>query len=92
MIEVVVRVAGGDGEIACEWQQLWSKRTSAVLAAQYVLRQALSSAVLAPTRELVPGVSQALNVVGAYQKTVANARFVRQFAQAATEAYAQLPA
>jgi hypothetical protein len=78
--------------IACEPQQLWGKRTSAVLAAQYVLSQAFSSAVIAPAKELVPGISQALDVMGAYQKTLANARFVRQFAQAATEAYAQLPA
>ena len=78
--------------LACEPQQLWGKRPSATMAAQYVLKQAFSRALVAPTKEFVPGISQVLDVVGAYQKTLANARFVRQFAQAATEAHAQLPA
>jgi hypothetical protein len=60
-------------------------------AGSFLLKQLVKRAALRPAKRAVPGLGNALALLGTYQKTLDSARYVHQFALTAAEAYPALP-
>lgn len=60
-------------------------------AGRYLLKQLVNRAALRPAKRAVPGLGNAMALLGMYQTTLESARYVHQFALMAAEQFPALP-
>ena len=72
-------------QLACAPQLLWQGPNALRVALTYAARQAAQHVALHPIRSASRALAPALELLGAYQNTVDDVRFVRRFALTAVE-------